>query len=145
MIGISHTYDNCKVDYFEFPLELLNSTASLLFSNEREFIEFLLRNDWIQRKLGFKLPTTSNGRFPDITAHTYDQYKTKIEVEVEYKAEHFIIHKHNTVYCDLILSFIRSNKNTNISGIPIWSFYKRIKDKLIYTLDEDIFDQNRRK
>jgi len=31
MIGISHTYDNCKVDYFEFPLELLMKENLLSF------------------------------------------------------------------------------------------------------------------
>lgn len=128
--------DNIDIQFPHF----LNKNERL-FLNEREFIEFLLRNDYIQRKIGIKMDGSSNGLFPDIKGEIYDGSGIKIRVEVEYKAINYVIHKHPYRGCDLILSFIRQVGQRFLKGCPIWSFYvdRGESDRYLeYTLNDDI-------
>lgn len=106
-------------------------------NSEREFIEFLLRNDWVQRRLGVKM-FGSNGMFPDIIGEIYDEEGGKIRVEVEHYAEHYIAHGHAFKGCDLVISLIRCQETRFAKGVPVWSFYYKDYDELVFCLDDDI-------
>lgn len=121
MYGTNPKFTRFKCDSFDIPSGLYLSECEI--RNERHFLEFLLRNDWIQRQLGIKMDG-SNGFFPDIKGEIYDGTGDKINVEVEYRAENYITHGHLFRGCDLILSFIRNPNTHIIKGIPVWSFYK---------------------
>lgn len=86
-------------------------------------MEFLLRNDWIQRLLGIKMKE-SDGFFPDIFGEIYDDSNKKIDVELEYRAEHYAKHGHAFGGCHLILSFIKYPEVRFVKGVPVWSFYE---------------------
>jgi len=134
-IGKSPFYAFLKKDRFEFPEVIKLNDIEI--TNERRFLEFLLRNDWIQRDLGIRM-NSSNGLFPDIKGEIYDDPETKIRVEVEYYAETFGLHKHNPRGCHLILSFIRKPCTRVYKTVPVWSFYKQINDELHFCLYDDI-------
>lgn len=109
------------------------------FKNETEFIEFLIRNDWIQEKIGITMPPTS-GYYPDIYG-TNRKTKSEVLVEVEYWA-HRYRSKHSQDYrkSDFIVSYFRLPNNRFICNVPVISFYKgREKDMFLqYCLDEDL-------
>ncbi len=137
MIGKGDEYDylnNLKID---FPHNM-SIFSQKIFKSERHFLEFLIRNDWIQRRIGIKASLVVNGLFPDIKGEIYDGIGGKIRVEVEYKAENYSNHKHPWGGCDLILSFIRNSGTRIIRGCPVWSFYYKKKDTLVYCLEDDI-------
>lgn len=121
MIGLNHRFLRYQVEPFEFP-ELLNINY-LEIRNERHFIEFFLRNQWVQRMVGVQC-NESNGYFPDLKAHIYGDSTTKINVEMEYWAQNYKAHKHPYGGCDLIISFLRLQDTRFIAGVPVWSFYK---------------------
>lgn len=126
-----------ECDPFPLPKQILIADSQI--RNERHFIEFLLRNDWIQRRLGIFMPST-NGFFPDIKGEIYDGSGDKIRVEVEYRAENYAHHGHAYAGCDLILSFIKSPEVVFVKGVPVWSFYEGYKNDRwgILCLDSDI-------
>lgn len=136
MIGNKKKYEYMEYEPFVFPDELTFDCFGLP-KNEREFLEFLIRNDWVQRMVGIKMFPT-NGFFPDIKGFIYDGTDFPIMVEVEYKAENYSRHFHPFGGANLILSYIRYSKSRIIRGCPVWSFYKIENKKLIYCLDEDI-------
>lgn len=137
MYGIGEKYQHLEFEPFEFP-ETINLNEARWFKNEREFLEFLIRNQWIQRRVGFSIPQ-SNGLFPDVHGIIFDKDQTKIRVEVEYRAENYGRHGHPFGKADLILSFIRGTKKKIIRGCPVWSFYTQVGGKqLQYCLDKDI-------
>lgn len=121
MIGTAKRFTRFKTDEFKLPVTLNLKDCEI--RNERHFIEFLLRNDWIQRQLGIKMGD-SNGFFPDIKGEIYGGTGDKISVEVEYSAENYSLHGHAFKGCDLILSFLRRPNVRFIKGIPVWSFYE---------------------
>ena len=131
-------YEYLKTEIFDFPQELNESEKDIL--NERMFMEFILKNDWVQRMIGIKFKIKP-GFFPDLIGEIYDDKGGAITVEIEYQAENYNRHHHLWGGCDLILSFIR-NKDTNcVRGVPVWSFYKKGNkgsNKLFYCLDDDI-------
>jgi hypothetical protein len=63
MIGTSTRFTRFGTEPFDLP-RLIDLKCCEL-KNERHFIEFLLRNDWIQRQLGIKM-FGSDGFFHDI-------------------------------------------------------------------------------
>lgn len=125
MFGKGLKFKHFESDPFELPAQILFSECQI--RNERHFIEFLLRNDWMQRRLGIKM-NGSNGFFPDIKGEIYDGTGDLIKVEVEYRAENYIAHGHAFRGCDLILSFVKSPDIVFIKGIPVWSFYEAYKN-----------------
>lgn len=122
--GTSPKYGNYAVPYFEFPEQI--SFLECEIKNERHFIEFLLRNEWVQHQVGIKM-FDSNGFFPDIKGHIFNDPTTPIKVEVEYRAENYIAHGHSFRGCDMILSFVRNPEIRIIKGIPVVSFYSAYK------------------
>lgn len=137
MFGKGVKYSVFECERFDLPNRVLLSECQI--TNERHFIEFLIRNDWVQRMVGIKMPTT-NGLFPDIKGEIYDGSGDRIQVEVEYRAENYVSHGHSYRGCDLILSFLKSPEVRMIKGIPVWSFYEAYKsDKWgVLTLFSDI-------
>lgn len=109
-----------KVKPFEFPKKLDRWKNPII--DERCFIEFLLRNDWVQRKIGIKMKS-SNGLFPDVKGEIYDEEGGPIRVEIEYWAENYKKHRHPFGGCDLIISFFRKPNTRVVGGCPVWSFY----------------------
>lgn len=127
MLGEGKKFVSLETERFELPDSVY--TPDLQFKNERHFIEFLIRNDWIQRQVGIKM-FPSTGFFPDIHGEIYDYSGDKIKVEIEFRAENYILHGHPFGGCDLILSFVRNLNTRIIRGVPVWSFYKGdLKDK----------------
>lgn len=120
MYGTSKKFAHLEISRFAFP-EILNLEECGL-KKECDFIEFLIRNDWVQKILGIKM-SPSNGLFPDIKGEIYDGSGDKIKVEVEYSAHNYILHRHPFGGCDLIISFLRKREVRFIKGIPVWSFY----------------------
>lgn len=135
MIGTAKRYAWLAAPRLSFPHRIKASEIGI--DNEREFIEFLLRNDWLQRRLGIKM-TGSNGLFPDIIGEIYDELGGKIRVEVEYHAENYQRHGHAFKGCDLIISLTRGEEVRFVKGVPVWSFYIRDGDELVFCLDDDI-------
>lgn len=145
MIGYGEKYRYVECEPFKLPHQVL--IAECQIRNERHFIEFLLRNDWIQRRVGIRMPS-SNGFFPDIKGEIYDGTGDPIKVEVEFWAENYKLHGHEFKGCDLILSFFRSPETRFVKGVPVWSFYECYKnDKWgLFCLDSDIrynFDEHK--
>lgn len=137
MYGIGEHYTYLELEPFEFP-QKISLSDDRWFKNEREFLEFLIRNEWMQRRLGFSIPP-SNGLFPDVRGTIFDKDQIKIRVEVEYRAENYGLHGHPFGKADLVLSFIRRPHKKIIRGCPIWSFYVQTGNgKLEYCLDRDI-------
>lgn len=115
MIGTSEKYRWLETSRLNFPHRI--KAREIGIDTEREFIEFLLRNDWVQRRLGIKM---------------------------EYHAENYRHHGHAFKGCDLIISLIRSEETRFVKGVPVWSFYYRDEDELIFCLDDDInYDFNK--
>lgn len=142
MIGKDFKFKRFETEPFTLPNGVYLPDCEL--RNERHFIEFLLRNDWIQRQLGVKMDS-SDGFFPDIKGEIYDYSGDKIRVEVEYRAENYVKHGHLFRGCDLIISFIRGHNIRFIKGIPVWSFYEGgYSDKYVtLCLNDDMdFDFN---
>lgn len=137
MIGNGIKYSFLQRKPFNFPEKISRIDNEII--NERHFLEFLLRNDWVQRKIGIKM-AESNGLFPDIKGEIYDRYGGLIRIEVEFWAENYKLHKHGYKACDLILSYFRTPEVNFVQGIPVWSFYKGYKEDDIYQfcLNEDI-------
>jgi hypothetical protein len=137
--GISPKYDWLKTPILEFPTTVTYGDVGIY--NERHFVEFLMRNDWIQRRIGIKI-NSCNGLFPDLKGEIYDGSGDPIMVEAEYLAHNYQEHKHylSCNKCDLILSFIRKSHVRTITGVPIWSFYKSESnsDELTFCLYDDI-------
>lgn len=120
MIGKDSKYSWLKVQAFEFPKRI--DKWELEIKDERHFIEFLLRNLWVQKRIGIKFDK-SNGLFPDVKGEIFDGSGDKINVEVEYWAENYKSHGHKFGGCDLILSFFRKPQTRIVRGVPVWSFY----------------------
>lgn len=141
MLGDNPKYESYKVPEFDFPLRI--SQKDVEFKNERHFIEFLLRNEWVQRRLGIKMDI-SNGLFPDIKGEIFDGSGTPIRVEVEYWAENYKAHNHPFGGCNLILSFFRQPNTRVVRGVPVWSFYvgKKSSSIMRFCLNDDIFEGN---
>lgn len=135
MIGKNKKYEWVVSKEFEFKEFLDFDKVQIV--NERQFIEFLLRNEWVQRKIGIEMKE-SDGLFPDIQGIIFDEERTPIDVEVEYHAQNYKLHRHPYGKCDLILSFKRKPDERIVSGVPVWSFYKEKHDGLHFTLDSDI-------
>jgi hypothetical protein len=142
MIGKNDKYLGFECDPFELPRQL--EVAACQLKNERHFIEFLVRNDWIQRRMGLRMPKVTNGFFPDlkslIRATKDDPKEVPINVEVEFWAENYRMHGHAFRGCDLILSFFRTPDTRFVKGVPVWSFYECYRnDKWgMLCLDRDI-------
>lgn len=126
MIGKGEKFRHFECDPFDLPKQI--EVANCEFRNERHFIEFLVRNDWIQRKLGLRMPRVTNGFFPDlrsfVLADRCHPEEIPISVEVELWAENYRMHGHEYRGCDLILSFFRSPETRFVKGVPVWSFYE---------------------
>lgn len=135
MIGTAKRYAWLAAPRLSFPHRIKASEIGI--DTEREFIEFLIRNDWVQRRLGIKM-TGSNGLFPDIFGEIYDNEGGTIAVEIEYHAESYRIHGHSFKGCDLIISLTRGEEVRFVKGVPVWSFYYRDGDELVFCLDDDI-------
>lgn len=135
MIGTEARHKWLETSRFNFPHKIKVSEIGM--HTEREFIEFLLRNDWVQRRVGIKMES-SNGLFPDIVGEIYDEIGGKITVEVEYRAENYIQHGHAFKGCNLVISLIRSEETRFVKGVPVWSFYYKDGQDLIFCLDDDI-------
>lgn len=137
MFGISQKYSRFKVKPFAFPKKLDIWKSEI--RNERDFIEFLLRNEWIQHQIGIRMKS-SNGLFPDIKGHIFSGNQEPINVEVEYWAENYKQHEHPFAGCDLILSFLRLPKTKVVKGCPVWSFYSGAQKSRVfsYCLRDDI-------
>lgn len=131
MYGTNKLFNRFKMPYFELPDQI--HINDIEFRCERDFIEFYLRNDWIQRMLGIKC-RTSNGLFPDLKAEIYDHTRQKIRVEAELWAENYTMHDHEFAGCDLILSFFRQPNTKMVRGCPVWSFYKGSKNANTFDL-----------
>lgn len=142
MIGKNPKFNRFECDPFELPKQLLLSDCRL--KNERDFIEFLVRNEWIQRRIGLRMPRVTNGFFPDlkcvILPDSEHPKEEPISVEVEFWAENYSSHGHPFKGCDLIISFFRTPDTVFVKGVPVWSFYECYRnDKWgIFTLDSDI-------
>jgi hypothetical protein len=80
MFGKSPVFANLQVAPFVFPDTIYIEDLEL--RTERQLVEFLLRNDWVQRLVGIKMDN-SNGLFPDIKGEIYDGSGDKIYVEAE--------------------------------------------------------------
>lgn len=140
MIGKNRKYEALKVKDFDFPKRLDKWDCQL--KNERHFLEFLIRNDWVQKKIGIKI-AHSNGLFPDVKGEIYDGTGDRILVEVEFWAENYKRHGHRFGGCDLILSFFRKPDTRIIRGIPVWSFYTGSTKSRMFTfclMDDILFD-----
>jgi hypothetical protein len=135
MYGIGQRYAGYAVEPFKLPETL--DLKDCQIRNETHFMEFLIRNDWIQRLVGIKM-SPSNGFFPDLCAEIYDESGEKIRVEAEYRAENYAAHGHSYRGCDLILSFIRKPEVRFIKGIPVWSFYEQINQT--YPCELSLYD-----
>lgn len=137
MIGKDPRFSPLKVKPFNLPRQI--DKWDLELQNERHFIEFLLRNEWVQRMTGIKM-SGSNGLFPDVKGELFDEFKTKIDVEVEYWAENYKEHGHRFGGCHLILSLFRKPTTRIIRGVPVWSFYTGQKSSRFfkYCLKDDI-------
>lgn len=138
MFGTNPQYRHFEISEFNFPQYIY--LKDIEFKNERHFIEFLLRNEWIQRRIGIRMQT-SNGLFPDVKGEVFDGTGLPIKVEVEYWAENYKSHGHPFGGCDLILSLFRQPNTKIVRGVPVWSFYvgKKSNTKMKYCLTEDIF------
>lgn len=138
--GKNPKYGNYEVPFFEFPETILFKDCQI--KNERHFIEFLLINEWVQHQVGVKMGS-SNGFFPDIKGHIFNDPDTSIRVEVEYRAENYILHGHSFRGCDMILSFVRNPDTRIIKGIPVISFYEARKNDrcgILCLLDDMQYD-----
>lgn len=137
MFGTSEKYKSLQVPEFEFPTRI--DIRDVELKSETHFIEFLLRNEWIQRKLGIRM-RYSNGLFPDVTGDVFDGTGLPIKVEVEYWAENYKIHGHPFGGCHLIISLFRKPKTRVIKGVPVWSFYvwDKVSRNMRFCLYEDV-------
>ena len=59
--------------------------------------------------------------YPDVIAELYNG--NIIRIELELNASNFISHKHDPSKCELIISFVRREKETHIKGVPVISLF----------------------
>lgn len=122
------------VTVLDFPR--IVSNENIFIKTERQFALLIGTSRYIQRSLGWHSIVNNNVFYPDVTA-MLDCGET-LRCELEYDASCFLRHKHSGLHCDLILSFVRRSDQVMIKGVPVWSFYVKNENDLIWSLNDDI-------
>ena len=112
---LKERYGYLKVE----PFNLAETKNKVFMNNEDGFMAFIMLNEWVQRQLGLKNLMITN-TFPDILANPRGS-SSLLRIELEWKAENY--KRHNHQYCDLIISYLRSQRTKTIKNIPVWSWY----------------------
>ena len=92
--------------------------CGLDIKSEKDFEKWFKENHFM---FGIKEIVKCNGMFPDIWAFTLNN--TMIRIELEYYAPNFILHKHDPLFCDIIISYVKRKGENTIKGIPIISLF----------------------
>ena len=105
----------------------------LPIKNRQEFIKFLMNDAHIRRKIGLeKFKKVLNFYRAKIL-----YYNDEIKLHVEFSASDYAKKNMRFGNVDLLITFVRNDLQI-VKGVPIWSFYRKINNRYVLTINEDI-------
>lgn len=121
----------------DFPDRVRREEINSIAEDEAEFHWIVATSPKIQRRLGWSAVVKSSTLFPDVIAMLLGG--GEIRVELEFSASNYARHKHPHT-ADILLCLVRNVGEHFVSGVPVWSFYRRghKSEMLEWCLDRDI-------
>ena len=105
----------------------------LPIKNRQEFIKFLMNDAHIRRQIGLeKFKKVLNFYRAKIL-----YYNDEIKLHVEFSASDYAKKNMRFGNVDLLITFVRNDLQI-VKGVPIWSFYRKINNRYVLTINEDI-------
>ena len=101
--------------------------------NRTSFIRLLMDDEQTMRRLGIKKVKKVLNFYKAEILH----YNDEIKINFEFSTEDYAQKKFNFGNLDLLVTFVRDDFQI-VRGVPVWSFYRKVGQMYIATLDEDI-------
>jgi hypothetical protein len=88
------------------------------FNNESEFHRWFESSYFM---FGIRRLIKSDRMFPDVVAELFDG--RILNIELEYHCNNFKTHEHYSFHCDLIVSYLKAEKQTHVRSVPVLAIF----------------------